>query len=411
MPNTCTLYTHIASLFQPLPHAGHNRHPAHVHRNAVMLVKEGRVVHIGTEQDIPALDAQHHPIHVSLQNCAVLPGFVDAHTHTLFAGARIHDMDLRSQGKHYTDIQNAGGGIYSTVQQVVEASDKTLIQQTQARLRQMLQSGTTTCEIKTGYGLQPSEEMRLLGLIQQLKKHTPIQLFSTALAHVPPASYASKRETYLDVFYTQVIEPAYAQHLIDFADVYIDSSAFPTDVAKIFLQRVRNLGVPIKTHAEQWRSDGGGALSAHVQALSADHLEHCTPHTMQLLAQHNVVATVLPGCVFFLGKGPWPPARALRDAGCDVAIATDCNPGSSMLTSLPLCATLAATHCGLTVNEALWGITQGGAKALGLTDRGALQPSQRADFVVLNQADYRAVLYETPYPPIQHVYIHGEKVV
>ena len=243
----------------------------------------------------------------------------------------------------------------------------------------MLSRGTTTIEIKTGYGLEPALENTQLDVIDKLReKASSNTIFATALAHVIPIHRRDKRQEYIDEFCREVLEPAAHAKRVQFCDVFVESGAYTPDECRYICEKAKSLGLQIKLHVDQLHEGGGAALAAELGSLSADHLEMTSEDGRQALAQAGTMATILPGCGLFLGGENWPNGRALRDADCEVAVATDCNPGSSMVADLPLCATMAATQGGLSLEEALWGITRGGAKALGLNDRGTLRRGERA---------------------------------
>ena len=235
---------------------------------------------------------------------------------------------------------------------------------------------------------------------------TPASIFGTALAHVVPPGCTNRRQ-YINEFCHQVIAQAARQKLASYCDVFVEDIAFSLAETRIFANAAREHGLGLKLHVDQLTDHGGAALAAELGALSADHLEMTREPGRMLLAKAHVVATILPGCALFLGKDPWPNGRALRDSGCEVAVATDCNPGSSMLVDLCSCAAMAATRCGLSLEEALWATTRGGAKALGLNDRGRLVQGERADFVVVDHHDWRALFYNLGDGPVHGTYIAG----
>ena len=224
-----------------------------------------------------------------------------------------------------------------------------------------------------------------------------------------PIHRRGNRQEYIDEFCREVLEPAAQQKRVQFCDVFVESGAYTPAECIYICEKAKELGLQIKLHVDQLHEAGGAALAAGLGALSADHLEMTSAEGRKALADAGTIATILPGCGLFLGGENWPNGRALRDAGCEVAVATDCNPGSSMVADLPLCATMAATQGGLSLEEAVWGITRGGAKALDLHDRGTLRIGERADFVVLGHKDWRSLLYNPAAAPIDSVFIAGEK--
>lgn len=398
---TNKLYVGISELVQPWRDCGSGDAPITVIRDAAMRVHNGVVTATGPRNAVAQDDAEV----IDLGGRAIVPGFVDSHTHIVFAGERIDEMARRARGESYEQIAQAGGGIASSVAQLRAASIDSLVEQALPRIDAMFARGVTTCEIKSGYGLSAADELKQLRAIAMLQHHTPVQLRATVLAHIIPADQRSDRAAYVEHFCRDVISAAVQQKLAHYADVFVETGAFTPDEARTIAYYCRNLGLPIKLHVDQLRDGKGAALAAELGALSADHLEYTPDEGFATLAKAGVVATLLPGCGLFLGKGPWPQGRVMRQLGGAVAIATDCNPGSSMITDLLLCATLAATRCGLTLEEALWGITRGGALALGLHDRGTLAVGERADFVVVDHHDWRALFYRPGNAPIARVVV------
>lgn len=401
-----TLYYGISELVLPTAQQA-SATPVVVLQNAFMHVRHGNVIAVGGGEDGLPQAAQTF----DLGGRAVLPGLVDSHTHIVFAGDRIDEMARRARGESYEDIARAGGGIANSVLQVCRASEDDLLAQTLPRLQRMLHSGTTTCEIKSGYGLRPADELKMLRVIHRLQAQTPIALRATVLAHIVPSAWRHDPHAYVTSFCQDIIEVAAAQHLANYVDVFVEENAFTPAQTRVLAATAQRCGLPLKLHVDQMRDGGGATLAAELGALSADHLEYTSAVGAKRLADAHVIATLLPGCGLFLGTGPWPQGRTLREAGCEVAVATDCNPGSSMIGDLFLCGAIAVTRCGLTMEEALWAITRGGAKALGLTDRGALAVGERADFVVLDHSDWRAAFYHIGQPPIFGVSIEGHWVV
>lgn len=395
------LFTDISELAQPLPDEGPSSTPVEVVTDAQLLVEDGYIVAAGELGDVIADRT------VSVGGRAVVPGFVDSHTHVVFAGDRIDDFARRCRGETYEQIAQAGGGILQSAQGLRDATPEVVVAASMVRLRTMLAHGTTTCEIKSGYGLEPELELKQLRAIARLRRLVPQQLVATALAHVVPPRFRTDRAGYLELFCAQVLSAAAEAGLAQCVDVFVENGAFTAAEAHHIAAQAQRLGLPLKLHVDQLHDGNGAQLAASLRALSADHLEFTNDAGLRALAAAEVVATLLPGCALFLGTGPWPRGRAARSYGCEVAVATDCNPGSSMITSMPLCAAMSATRCGLTLEEALWGATRGGAKALGLLDRGCLRPGERADFVVLEHRDWRALLYGPSAPPIADVYVGG----
>lgn len=403
--SNANLYIGISQLVQPWLKCGTDNAPLTVTPDAALLVQNGTVKAAGPKTLVSAHPAAQNATVVDLGDRAVVPGFVDSHTHIVFAGERIDEMARRARGETYEQIGQAGGGIASSVEQLKQATVEGLVAQAKPRIDFMRSRGTTTCEVKSGYGLSAELELKQLKAIAALQNETEVQLLPTVLAHIVPKEERHNRAAFVELFCNNVITPAAAQKLARYADIFVENGAFTAEEARVIAAHCKKVGLQLKLHVDQLRDGNGAALAAELKALSADHLEYASLSGMQALAHAGVVATLLPGCGIFLGKGPWPDGRAMRQLGCSVAVATDCNPGSSMVSDLLLCATLASTRCGLTLEEALWGITRGGAMAMGLSDRGTLQVGERADFVVVGHHDWRALMYYPGNAPIERVVI------
>lgn len=362
--------------------------------DAAIAVEDGSIAWVGAAADAPdgqtVLDAD---------GGTIVPGFVDAHTHLLFAGDRSDEFAARAAGAEYGQILAAGGGIHATVAATTAAADAQLRREAESRLRRMVALGTTTVEIKSGYGLTPEEELRQLRLIGELD--TPAWKEATALAHVPgpgttPAEAAEQ-------FVNEVITGAAS--LASGCDVFCDAGAFDVPSARRILEAARAAGMRLHVHAEQLGPSGGAALAASLGAASADHLDYADDDDIRRLADAGVGAVLLPGAS--LGHRRQAPGRALWDSGVSVAVATDCNPGTSYIESMPLVIALAVAELGLTPDEALWAATQGGASALGLEDRGAVAPGRRADLVVLDAPNATHLAYRPGTDLVRSVVIGG----
>lgn len=407
-PSACHLLTEIGQLVQPHLVEGPSRTPLTVTPNAALLVSEGEVVAAGDGAEVASHPLASTATVTSLQGRAVVPGLVDSHTHIVFAGERIDEFAMRSRGETYESIAASGGGIVRSVEALRHCTLDQLVAQSERRLAHMARLGVTTLEIKSGYGLSPELEAKQLDAIEVLASRNPLTVTGTVLAHVIPKSQRHQREDYIARFCEEVLPDAARREVVRFCDVFVEEGAFTAEEATQLCEQARSLGLKIKLHVDQLNDGSGAALAARLGALSADHLEKTNARGATALAEAGVIATILPGCGFFLGGDNWPAARPLRDAGCAVAVATDCNPGSSMVMDLPLCGTLAATQCGLSLEEALWGITRGGALALDLPDRGTLRAGERADFVVLDSPDWRSLFYSPGATPLYGVGIAGD---
>ena len=347
--------------------------------DAALLIEGDTIVWIGPRSSAPRAET------LDMQGKLLTPGLIDAHTHLVFAGNRAAEFELRLQGASYEDIARAGGGILSTVTATRAASEDDLIAQSLPRLDAMIAQGTTTVEVKSGYGLTVADELKMLRAARRLGQLRPVTITNTHLAaHAIPPEYKGNPEAYIDEVAIPSLRAAHAEGLIDAVDAFCETIAFtPAQVDRLFTA-ARALGLRVKLHAEQLSDQGGAQLAARHAALSADHLEHLSSEGIADMAHAGTVAGILPGAFYTLRDTNVPPIAALRAAGVPMAVATDCNPGSSPMTSLPLAMNMACTLFRMTPEEALLGTTAHAARALGFTDRGTLAPGMRADLCLWN---------------------------
>lgn len=359
--------------------------------DAAVVMRRGRVMWVGERSALPA---EHRDLpHVDAGGRAVVPGFVDSHTHLVFAGNRADEFARRLRGETYEEIMAAGGGIQSTVTATRAAPVAELFAVSVARARRMLSYGTTTVEIKSGYGLDTSTELRQLGVAAAIGDELDLDVVPTFLgAHVVPAEFGADRSRYVDVVVSEML-PAVAKRAV-FCDVFCDSGAFTVRESRRILQAAMAAGLRPRLHANQLGHTGGAALAAELGAVTADHLDHVTDEDIAALSSSGTVGVVFPSVSLSLGIPP-PPARRLWDGGVTVAIATDCNPGTSNVESMQLVIALAVLTAGLTPHEALWAATRGGALALELPDKGKVVPGAVADLLLLEAETY----VEIPYRP------------
>ncbi|MCU0281889.1 MAG: imidazolonepropionase [Acidimicrobiia bacterium] len=356
-------------------------------RDAAVAVRAGRVAWAGPAADLPAAHAGLPRLDVDGR--AVVPGFVDAHTHLVFAGDRSDEFCRRLRGEAYEEILASGGGIHSTVAATREASFDELAAAAAARAWRLLRQGTTTVEVKSGYGLDTATEVKILEAARAVGERVPIDVVPTFLgAHVVARGVA--REEYLDLVTGEML--AACAPLARYCDVFCDRGAFSVDEARRVLRAGLEKGLRPRIHAEQLARTGGARLAAEVGAASADHLDHATPEDAAALRQAAVVAVLLPAASFSM-RTPQAPARMLWDAGVTVALATDCNPGTSYAESMPFVIALACLQMGLTPEEALWAATRGGALALDEPDKGWVVEGAVADLAVLDAPSYRHLPY------------------
>jgi imidazolonepropionase len=327
---------------------------------------------------------------------AVLPGFIDCHTHALYAGDRMQEHVMKLQGASYADIARAGGGIMSTVRAVRAATEEELIAQTRPRIAALAAEGVTTVEIKSGYGLATEHELKMLRAIRRLGEEADEggpHIVPTFLgAHTIPPD--RDRGEYLQEVIDDMLVQVDRERLADTVDVFIESIAFNVDEARRLFDRARGFGMQVRAHAEQLSSSGASALAAQYGALSCDHLEYLDEAGAEALARAGAVAVLLPGAFYFLRETHLPPLALLRSHGVPMAVATDLNPGSSPVASLLTALHMAVILFGLTPEEALLGITFNAARVLGREDLGALAPGRRADFTVWDIPDPAFLTYQ-----------------
>jgi imidazolonepropionase len=355
----------------------------------------GRVVRVGPEADL-AREVTLAPggRRLDARGGVVVPGFVDAHTHLLFAGSRVAEFERRARGVSYEQIAAEGGGIRATVRATRAASLEDLVAVGRARLDLLLSLGTTTVEVKSGYGLDVETEIRTLEATARLAREHPIGVVPTCLgAHELPDEYRDRREAFVAMVRDELLPEVARRRLARFADVFCERGVFTVPEARAVLTRARDLGLGVRLHADEFADTGGASLAAELAAASADHLLFASDEGLDRMVEAGVVMTALPTTALFLRVGRFARARRVLDCGGTVALATDWNPGTSMTPSLPLATTLACTQMGLTPAEALAAITRGGAASLRLDDVGRLEPGMRADLVVLDLPDYRALPY------------------
>ena len=351
--------------------------------DAAIVTCEGFIEWIGPRLHVP--HGEYSQTH-GLEGAWVTPGLIDCHTHTVFGGNRSGEFEQRLQGVSYADIAAAGGGIASTVRATRAASEEELFASARQRLMCLLRDGVTSVEIKSGYGLSLESERKILRVIRRLGDTLPVTVRSTCLAaHALPPEYKDRADDYIDLICNEMLPALAAEGLVDAVDAFCEYLAFsPAQVERVF-KVAQGLGLPVKLHAEQLSSLHGSSLAARYHALSADHLEFMTEEDAMAMAHSGTVAVLLPGAFYFLRETQLPPMEALRKHGVKIAIASDLNPGTSPGLSLRLMLNMACTLFRMTPEEALAGVTQHAATALGLGDsHGSLEPGKVADFVAWN---------------------------
>ena len=349
--------------------------------DGAILIRDGKIIWVGPRADLPEHAAAHTD---RLDGRWVTPGLIDCHTHLVFAGDRSAEYERRLTGVPYTQIAREGGGIASTVRATRAADSATLTDHALDRLKALTASGVTTIEIKSGYGLNAETEMRMLRVARGLEQAGGVRVRTTFLGlHAIPPEYADRRAAYVDLMVDQVLPAAHAEGLVDAVDAYLEPIAFTGEEVSRLFDKARALGLPVKLHADQLGDGGGAALAARHHALSADHVEYISDEGVQAMAEAGVVAVLLPGAFVMLDETQLPPVQAFRDAGVAMAVATDCNPGTSPMASLTLGMALACMKFRLTSEEALAGTTRHAARALGIADQvGTLEVGKAADLAV-----------------------------
>ncbi|HXH06820.1 MAG TPA: imidazolonepropionase [Vicinamibacterales bacterium] len=380
--------------------------------DAVVAARDGRIVFAGPAAEA-ALVVRPAPgaVIVDAAGDTIVPGFVDAHTHVVYAGDRRVELRRRLAGASYTEIAAEGGGILATVRATRRADEEDLCRQAWPRLDQMLASGTTTCEAKSGYGLETAAELKILRAIRHLDHDHPIDLVPTFLgAHEVPPEYRDRRRAYIDLVIEEMIPAVVEEQAADWCDVFCDTGVFTAEEAEEILDAGRRAGLRPRIHADELDASGGALVAAAVNARSADHLIHVSPAGIAALAEAGVVATLLPAAAFYLKLPHYAPARALIQAGVPVALGTDINPGGGLSPSMPFALTLACFAMGLTLEEALTAATLNAAYAVDRHELvGSLEPGKAMD-AVLVRGDATELL-RVGAPAIRAVIKRGKIVV
>jgi imidazolonepropionase len=375
-----------------------------------LLTRAGRIEWVGPEADLPS-PAGPYEQH-DLNGAWVTPGLIDCHTHLVFAGTRADEYAQRLRGRSYTEIAQEGGGILSTMRAVRSASLQQLIDESAPRLQALLAEGVTTIEIKSGYGLTLADEAKMLRAARALAEAFPVTVKTTFLAaHTVPPEFAGRADEYIDAIIRHWLPALTHEGLVDAVDVFCENIAFNVAQAEHLFDAAHDLGVPVKMHAEQLSNFGGSRMAARHHALSCDHLEYATQTEAAAMAASRTVAVLLPIAFYCMADDRKPPIEAFRSAGTAVALATDCNPGSSPATSLLLAMSMGTRLFGLTAEEALAGVTRHAARALGLhKDRGMLVKGQAADFVIWTVSSIEELSYWIGFNPRRSVVRAGRIV-
>lgn len=376
--------------------------------DGALAVKDGIIAWCGPKAELPACDLLSTPLYDG-QGQWLLPGFIDCHTHLVYAGSRANEFEMRLNGASYQDIAAAGGGIKSTVAATRAASHETLFVLGKDRLNALLSQGVTTVEIKSGYGLDLVTEQKILEVAKLLDEHHPIAIEKTFLgAHALPAEYANDSDGYIKLVVETMLPALHQLGLVDAVDVFCEGIGFSVAQSRLLFEKAKSLGLPVKAHAEQLSALGGASLVAEFAGLSADHIEYLTEKDVKAMAAAGTVAVLLPGAFYFLRETKMPPVDLLRQYQVPMAISTDLNPGTSPLCNLPLMLNMACTLFKLTPEEALKGVTVHAAKALGKTDRGVLATGKKADFALYAISQPAELCYQFGVSQLKQLIVNGK---
>ncbi len=377
-------------------------------RDGGMLIRHGKIDIVGPSDEIEK-NARGAEI-VDVEGRVVLPGFVDAHTHLVFAGNRLNDFERRARGETYEQIAKAGGGIWSTVEKTRAASEADLFVQAKKRANSFLKCGTTTVEAKSGYGLTVNDELKILRVMRQLTQEAPLEIVPTFLgAHAIPRN--TPPNEYVDLVINEMLPRVASEKLAEFCDVFCERGYFDIEQSRQILTAAKKLGLKLRIHVDQLSNFGGAKLAAELNATTADHLEKTDEQGIAALKPAGVQPVLLPGSVYALGSTSYPKVREMIGAGLAVVIATDFNPGSSPTPSMPMILSLACTQMKMSPAEAITASTINAAYSLGRGDKiGSLESGKLANFSILDCEDHRELAYWFGLPQVHEVYVGGEIV-
>ena len=372
-------------------------------------ISDGRLTFVGPRDGLPGMPEKLAGDIRSGQGRWVTPGLIDCHTHMVYGGNRAHEFEQRLAGASYEEIARAGGGILSTVSATREATEAQLLASALSRLDDLLAEGVTTVEIKSGYGLDLSTELKMLRVARRLSEVRPVSVRTTVLgAHAVPPEFVGRSDDYIDWVCRELIPAAAAEGLADAVDVFCETIGFTAEQTALVFDAAVAHEIPVKLHAEQLSDQGGAVLAAHYGALSADHLEYISPEGVGAMARSGTVAVVLPGAFYVLNETRKPPVETFRFHGVPIAVATDCNPGTSPVTSLLLMVNMACVLFGLTVEESLAGVTRNAARALGLSkSQGTLEVGKVADLAIWDIESPADLAYAIGANPLDEVVWSG----
>ena len=375
-----------------------------------LLAANGRITHIGKTPEIEKLCQRDTEV-VDARGCAVLPGFVDAHTHLVFAGNRLEDFESRARGETYEQIAKRGGGIQTTVQATRAASEEDLFALAKGRASWFLKNGTTTIEAKSGYGLTLKDELKILRVIRRVGTETPLETVPTFLgAHAFPAEFRENHGGYISLIIDKMLPAIGEEKLAEYCDIFCEQNYFDVDDSRRILTAAKQHGLKLRMHVDQLTNSGGATLAANLAAITADHLEQTGADGISALAKAGVQPVLLPGSVYALGSKKYPKARQMIDAGLAVALATDFNPGSSPSASIPMMLSLAVTQMRMSPAEAITAATINAAASLGRIESiGSLEAGKLANFVIYNCDEYRELAYWFGVSLVRDVFVRGKR--
>ena len=373
-----------------------------------MLIREGKIDIVGGSKEIEknARDAEV----IDAGGRVVLPGFVDAHTHLVFAGNRLGDFERRARGETYEQIAAAGGGIWSTVEKTRASNDADLLTQAKKHAQWFLESGTTTVEAKSGYGLTVEDELKILRVMRRFNQGTPLEVVPTFLgAHAIPRDISP--DEYVDLVINQMLPRVASEKLAEFCDIFCERGYFDIEQSRRILTAAKKLGFRLRAHVDQLTNSGGAKLAAELGATTADHLEKTDEEGIAALKSAGVQPVLLPGSVYALGSSSYPRAREMIDAGLAIVLASDFNPGSSPTPSMPMILSLACTQMKMSPAEAISASTVNAAYSLNRGNKiGSLEPGKLANFSIFDCEDYRELAYWFGFSQAHSVYVRGERV-
>ena len=374
-----------------------------------MVIREGKIDIVGSSNEIKKIAGDAEVVDAGGR--VVFPGFVDAHTHLVFAGNRLDDFERRARGESYAQIARAGGGIWSTVGKTRAASDVDLLAQAKKHGEWFLRSGTTTVEAKSGYGLTVEDELKILRVMQRLNEETPLEVVPTFLgAHAVPRNLET--DEYIALLVDEMLPQIARQNLAEFCDVFCERGYFDVEPSRRILKAARKLGLRLRIHADQLTNSGGAELAAELNATTADHLEKTDERGIAALKSAGVQPVLLPGSVYALGLSDYPRTREMIEAGLAVVIATDFNPGSSPTPSMPMILSLACTQMKMSPSEAITAATINAAYSLNRGNTiGSLEAGKLANFSIFDCEDYRELAYWFGIPQTHSVFVKGKRVV